>query len=299
MSDRDPSPFELLAASIRDNPGRWLPLGRDSMGEERIAELTSLILGGEGMPPAASAMVGPHQTRRTADLRHRDRRKRLVLLAAMTMVLTLCGSLLLGTRAPSAQAAVRAAAEILRESQSLEARLTTWSPEHRLEATLRTDGDAFHLVTETTYADGHEETSEQTVVGGYIFETIGGATTRTPVAPGNAPASFVDSSAAVVEATVTGADGDAIESKTTAGSSTQYDISPGPEARRALSRLKPNQLAWFELEDPTRVETLRLWITGDVIRELEIRSGSQTSRIRFGSLDKDTEIVAPPGPYEP
>lgn len=43
MSDDNPSPLELLAASIRDDPETWVPLSDDAFSSERATELADRI----------------------------------------------------------------------------------------------------------------------------------------------------------------------------------------------------------------------------------------------------------------
>ena len=295
MNDEHPSPLELLAASIRDDPEGWLPPDSDAPGPDRLTELADGILERErardrGAPAGTSGPGEPPGASRS--------RGRLLLVAAAVVVTAAVGIVLAGPSAPPAYATVVVAAEALGDIEALEGSLTRSSPSRTSESTFRANGAAFQLRSEATYADGHVEASEQVLVDGYLYETIDGQTSRTLADPEQVPAPFARSSSAVISAATTGADVEDLGSEDLgAVSARRYDIRLGPDSVEALSKLERSELAWFELEYPERVDTMRVWIADGVIRQMELRSADQTTRIEFHNLGQEVDIDTPPGPY--
>ncbi len=190
------------------------------------------------------------------------------------------------------------AASALTDISSLEAVLTTNSPDRDGVSRLRVDRDAFEVTSEGTYADGHTEASTMTVIDGIRYETIEGRTTRTPVSPGEGLEPFGPSSQAVIAAAMTGA------TVTEAGSqsigsveSTRYDIDPSEQSTAALNALTPNELVWFELEYPDQVESVSIWIGDDIIRQIELTQNGVTTRVSYTNFNGDITVAAPSGPF--
>lgn len=293
MNDR-PDPFNLLTASLRDDPGRWLPLGDHAMDAARVDELTQRIAQLEEPLPQAERNQGD---RGHVPSTGRPTRRRALTAAAAVIVL-IASATVLATRTPSAEAVVRSASTDLRTTRSLKAQLARTTTAGKSATSLVAAGDTFHLRTSTQFTDGRSEASEQTYVDGYLYERVGETTTRTPAEPERLPAPFAQSSAAIIEAAATGADIAGVAATTRDGTAaTRYDIALTPKSRRALSRLQPNQLAWFELENPDQVELLQLWIVDDEVREVRARSDATALSITFQRPNTPSTITAPPPPY--
>lgn len=293
MTDNQPSPLELLAAAIRDDPERWL---QDSVTsshttslEEEVSKLDTVHY---PESPTREPSVDPLATSRS------KRRARHALVAAAVVAAFSLSVLLVNSRTPSALATVTKATNELSNMTSLEGHLSSASPSFTSRSTIRTIGDAIQVQTETTYADGHTEASEQVIIDGFIYETTTGRTTREPVAPHQVPAPFARSSAAVIKAALTDAR-IVLAGSENIGSvaTTRYDVELSGGSIKALSGLEPNELSWFELENPDRVEYLRLWISDGDIKRLEVQSGVQHTQVEFQQVNADTSISAPTGPY--
>lgn len=292
MSD-DPSLFELLAASIRKDPETWLPVADDSFPPERAAELTDRII--------ADAQGSEHQRTHPDDQVRAAppmSRRRHLLVAAMIVGLVTLFAGVFGPRTGSAHAAVTGAAEALGRTASLEGNLTTSSSEGTSRSTIAVSKDAFQIRDETTYADGHRESAARVMVDGYLYETVDGLTTRTVADPDSAPAPFARSSRAVIDAVAGNSNIDVIGNQDLGGLiTTRYDIRLDAGSIEALSKLRRDELAWFELEYPDQVDTVQLWISDGMIHQMEIHSQDQWTRLEFHSFGEPVHIEAPPGPY--
>lgn len=80
---------------------------------------------------------------------------------------------------------------------------------------------------------------------------------------------------------------------------TRYDIQLTETSVAALLALKPNELAWFELEYPDDVRTLSVWVADDLVHQVEITQRDQVTRTRFFNFGAGMIITPPPGPYLP
>lgn len=226
--------------------------------------------------------------------------------AAIVAAATGVVALQLGS-APSAQAVIADAAAELREVTSLEGELTSTSSGNTSTARIAVDGDRFSIEGETLYADGHTEGSTMVVVDDFVYETIDGEVSRRPADPDELPAPFAASSAAVIDALLTGSDVTEQEAEQLDGvTATRYDIVLTDSSVEALAALEPAQLGWFELEYPDLVRELSVWIDDGLIRQVEVTSAVNTSsnqgelkttRARFTNLDDDVTVTPPPGPY--
>ncbi len=164
-------------------------------------------------------------------------------------------------------------------------------------STHRVDGEKRESTSTNTYADGHTESSTLIRIGGTEYETIEGVTTRRSIPPED-PTPFSMSSAKVIK-TLRGnsvtLDERLVELDD--GPATRVELEPTPQLSAALSTLSAGELAWFELEYPAEVESVTLWVTDQVVRQIEVTSAGQVSRTRFFDLNGDITITAPPGPY--
>ena len=164
-------------------------------------------------------------------------------------------------------------------------------------STHRVNGDSRESTSASTYPDGHTESSTLIRIGGEEYETIEGVTTRRSL-PVEEPTPFAMSSAKVIK-TLRGNSVtlDEREVELDDGPATRLELEPTPQLSAALSALSAGELAWFELEYPAEVESVTLWVTDQVVRQIEVTSAGQVSRTRFFDFNGDITITVPPGPY--
>lgn len=230
----------------------------------------------------------------------RRRAWRLVAACAAATVIAVGGLVVLrADNAPTAQAAVRSAAQAMDEITSLEGELTmSFVGVSDETSRIRVDGNNVDISNDTRYVDRREEHSTFVVLDGMGYETINGQTTTRPVARDEGLAPFGPSSAAVITAALEGSDvtergTDTIDGVVT----TRYDIQLTPASVAALSDLTPSELAWFELECPQDVESMSVWVAEGLVRQIEVTQHQFVSRTRFFNFGADITITAPPGPY--
>jgi hypothetical protein len=163
---------------------------------------------------------------------------------------------------------------------------------------LRVDGDDFEFVSETSFADGRVDRFAVTVVDGINYVSEDDEAVASPLPPGDGlDGSYADASAALVDAALDGADVTEAGSEAVGGVvTTRYDIALTARSIDALSSLTPEQLAWFDLDDPSQVDQLSVWVADDHIRRIEIaHSDGATTRTAFSNLNDDITITPPPG----
>lgn len=221
------------------------------------------------------------------------------MAAAAVALLALATIVVVGVDAPDAHATVNEAAVAMTDITSLKGRLEVSSPERTGTSRIRVEGDDLEIRSASTYVDGHSEASTFTVVDGFAYETIEGRTTRRPFEADAGLAPFGSSSTAVITAaTTTGSQ--VVEAGTERigdVSATRFDIDLAPASIDALAALTPNQLAWFELEYPDRVESMSVWVADGLVRQIHIDHGDRTTLSRYFDLDRKNRIEAPAGPY--
>ena len=164
-------------------------------------------------------------------------------------------------------------------------------------STLRVHGNDRETTSTRTYPDGHTESATRILIGGTEYETIEGVTTRRAV-PVEEPAPFSMSSAMVLK-TLRG-NSTVVESREVdwdGGTATRLELEPTAQLAPALSTLPAGVLAWFELEYPAEVESVTLWVTDQVIRQIEVTTAQLITRSTFSDFNADIEITPPPGPY--
>jgi hypothetical protein len=232
--------------------------------------------------------------------RHRRRWLRVAGVAAASVVVTVAFGLWQSGDGPSAAAAVRSAAESLDDVISYEGRRTHERPDASVETdTLRVAGDDFEFVSETSFADGRVARFAVTVADGVQYVSEDGETVTEPLGPDEGlDGSYADASAALVVASLDGSDVTEAGSETINGVvTTRYDIALTARSIDALSMLAPQQLAWFDLDDPSQVDQLSVWIADDHLRRIEVaHSDGAATRTTFSNLNGEITIT-PPGPY--
>ena len=241
----------------------------------------------------------PALNRARAVRRDRTRRTRgLAALAAAVVAATGALVVVQSSDPPTARAVVMSAAERIGEVTSLEGTATQTQPGNKKTSRIRVTGDDFEVVGDTRYADGHREGSTFVAIDGTGYETVEGRTTATSLGAQDRLVPFGKASAAVVSAALTGSNIVERGDPTVADiATTRYEIHLTGKSVAALSALTPNQLAWFELENPSEVDRLTVWVAAGLVRQIEIKSGDRSTRTRFFNFNGDIRVTAPPGPY--
>lgn len=284
----DDSEFQELLAAF-DPTGDDVP---PSPGSARYLAILESAMNTETDRPTELSAERARHAKRTS------MRLRVSIAAAAVLVIAIGAFIALSTNAPSAQATVSDAVSALGEVKSLEARLTTISPESKGTDHFRIDGRSYESKGETHYADGHVEASTLTVVDGIQYETIDGKTTRTQLSVSDQPAPFATASKSVLAAAMTGASVvDAGKESVGSTDTTRFDLKLGATSITALSKLAANEVAWFELEYPEQVREISLWVADGLIRQVEISQGEVTTTTTFTNFNGDVSVVAPSGPF--
>ena len=79
---------------------------------------------------------------------------------------------------------------------------------------------------------------------------------------------------------------------------TRYQITVTDTARKALTALKPEQLAWFELESPESVKAIDVWVGDDgLVHRIEVKNtdGVHHTSTEFHDFGADITITPPKG----
>ena len=165
-------------------------------------------------------------------------------------------------------------------------------------STLRVTGNDREAISTREFPDGTTESSTRTLIGNTEYETVDGVTTRRSVTAED-PTPFSMSSAMVVKA-MTGNSVRVDERRVDweGGTATRLDLQPTPQLAPALSALSAGVLAWFELEYPAEVESVTLWVTGQVVHQIEVTTAQVVTRSTFSDFNGDIAITPPPGPYD-
>lgn len=281
-------PLDLLAASIREDPDRWIPAEDEALTSEQTSELVERIVRSDA---TTGVRERGHEARRSSRPRFA-----LAAMAAVTLAVCAVGASILWIDAPSAHAEVSDAAAALGEMHSLEGERLITSPDTVGRSAIAVSGSDYQVRSEATYADGHVEASDRTVIGNQVFESSGDGTQVSTIEPSQRNAPFGEASAAVVRAATTGAAVTRSESAEVDGlPATRYEVAVGGTATEALAELPPSVLAWFDLENPEQVESMTLWVADGIIRQVELASLDATTRTQFFNFNGDIEITKPEG----
>jgi hypothetical protein len=239
------------------------------------------------------------------DTRGSGRRRTLWLgAAAAVLAVTATGTLVLRPDATqSAEAAVLSAAEELADVTSLRATLITEfvdSADGQYEVATGEFADGDVRITDTTMnADGTPAgpSTSFVVLDSTLYEKgPDGAVTSTPIAPGDGLAPFAESSAAVVEAALVGAEITEDATESVDGVEARHIRMTMTDASRdSLAELTPGELAWFELEYSYDIETIEVWVGDGLVRRILVTGSSETTDITYSDFNDDITITAPAG----
>lgn len=292
MIDDRPPPLDLLAASIREDPDGWIPAEDEALTSEQTSDLVERIVRrGASTAPTTAVRERGHEA-------HWSSRPRFAFAAMAAVTLAACavGASILWIDAPTAHAEVSDAAAALGEVHSLEGERLITSPDVVGRSAIAVSGSDYQVRSEAIYADGHVEASDRTVIGDRVFESSGDGTEVSTIEQPQRNAPFGEASAAVVKAATTGAAVTRSGSAEVDGiASTRYEVAVGGKATDALAELPPSVLAWFDLENPERVESMTLWVADGIIHQVELASQVATTRTRFFNFNGDVEIAKPEG----
>lgn len=227
------------------------------------------------------------------------RAPRLVVLAAAAVVVVLVAVMATGrlgsVDTASATELVTEAARATGDVSSFRGRLTVEENGTVRSSDLEVDGADIQV-----RGDGRSQSF--TVVGDQIWE--GDDPTPSSLPPTGRLAPFGPSSEAVVLAALQSDSAVEIgEEEVSEQPATHYRIELDRTSRRALGRLTPGQLAWFELEYPEEVETLDVWVGDGLIRRIQVVSEWDADETGPGDLRTTTEFydfgaqvhIDPPG----
>jgi hypothetical protein len=201
----------------------------------------------------------------------------------------------------TAEAAVRSAAEALGDVTSFEGERTHVEPGVSNETmTLRVNGDDFEFVAETRFADGRVERFTAAIVDRVQYIGENRRTVRAPAPPGEGLDTPYGPASTALVAAVTDSDVTEGGNEPIAGVlTTRYDVALTARSIASLSSLPPEDLNWFDLEDPGEVDQFTVWIAGGHIRRVEIAHGDRATTVTtFFNHNGDITISPPPGPYE-
>ncbi len=194
----------------------------------------------------------------------------------------------------SAAATVQRAADAMVSVDSLRAEVTRLDADgvvmDRAVAEL-SEGD---MATFVAFGDG-ELQAGFAVIGDTVYEVVDGTVIPRPRGSNDFLAPFDDSSAAVVDRGLVGAQVDEVGSAEVRGLATDhYRITLADESRDALASLSPAELAWFELEYPDEVEALDVWIADDLVRRIRVVNlDGSVAVTEFWDLGEDITVLPP------
>ncbi|MEJ7583321.1 MAG: hypothetical protein WKF43_04375 [Acidimicrobiales bacterium] len=296
MTDRDPLIQELAAL----DPVR---LDRAPQpGSTRHAEILE-----RAMPDTSTAPQHTHVGDPTPIRRRRPRRRAVFLLGAAAAIL-----------------AVVAAAVVLQPDQALTpAAALTGAAENTGNAlTLRSeyvrdDGEGGFSVVRSEHRggdlrrafakigpDGTEQPAGEgdeylVYIGNKGWTATAGPDDAAIVAPEERNAPYAESSAAIVEAAVTESTVTEVGVDDVRGvEATHYRIRLDDTVIQRLSTLRPNQLSGFELDSPSNLSSLDVWVADGFIRRIRVTQDweapdSPGTTVEFYDFGADITIAPP------
>ena len=157
-------------------------------------------------------------------------------------------------------------------------------------------GDSRTVAKGTDPGTGERTSTVETIIGDREWDTTDGVTTEQPAgSPAERNAPFQIASAAVVTAVLDGSNITDLGHQTIRGQETDhYRISLTDTSIRSLSKLAANKLSAFELEYPSQVASIEIWIAHDLIRKIHVVGKpwvqSQGSTGSAGTRNADSTI---------
>ena len=310
----------LLANSARvgpasgegEAPARWRARAVNGRGRCRdrrpSAELEALIGrldpgAGEDVPAIGSERFEWIQTRAIGGDSNRRGPSRRVWVPAASAAIVIAGvggfvAVNAGDK-PEVDVAVREATSNLNEIVSLEVDIYQRYGDNVGWSHIRINGDDIEDFSAGYYEDGHVEVARRWLVDGTLFETIEGVTTAIEEDPAWAPSGYAQSSASVIGAVLDVVEPDRAGVEVINGLlATRYDLTLSDDAVSASEALPARQVAFFDLEDPSDIRRISVWVAGELIHQIEVERKEGTRTSTFSHFNARLTITAPPGPYE-
>jgi hypothetical protein len=227
---------------------------------------------------------------------HRWRRY-LGAVAAAALVAVAASAALLGRGAddPDPISVVSSAAERTGDVTGLRASFEEETDYAVTTGMIEVNGNGYRLeVSATSKEDGHVERDTTIVIGRRAWEELPDGSTHTaPVVRRMKP--FGSSSQAVVAAALSGEDVAVVGHQTVRGEpTTHFRITLDDAARSALADLEPNVLGWFGLNFPVVVNTVDVWVGGDLIRRVQVQTDYSSTTTDYYDFGADIVIEPPP-----
>ena len=117
--------------------------------------------------------------------------------------------------------------------------------------------------------------------------------------PASAPSGYAQSSASVIGAVLDVVEPDRAGVEVINGLlATRYDLTLSDDAVSAIEALPARQVAFFDLEDPSDIRRISVWVAGDLIHQIEVERKERTRTSTFSHFNARITITAPPGLYE-
>ncbi|SHN44064.1 hypothetical protein [Cryptosporangium aurantiacum] len=266
------------------------------MTDEELFALRGLDPARRDAPPAPgsprySAILEKAMTTEKA---HRSHRSAWIIGAAASVaaVLVTLGFVFSPDQSKPASAAeqVRSAATATGDVDSLRARLTRTSD----DGTERGTGE-FSGTDATVTMNGPNGTERTTVLGTTLYEVVNGEV-RTSRIPAGYVTPFGPAAEAVLLAVLNDGKVTRRGTETVGGQQARrYGIELTPTARQRLAALSPGELAWFELEYPSAVSRIEVWVADDLIRRITVTARDGSSTTEFYDFNAPIKIRPPSG----
>ena len=229
---------------------------------------------------------------------HRWRRY-LGAVAAATLVAVVASAALLGRGAddPDPISVVSSAAERTGDVTSFRASFEEETDDSVATGTIEVNGrDNYSLdVSTTSKEDGHVERDITVVIGRHAWQKLPDGSTHTTLARRGGMEPFGSSSQAVVAAALSGSDVAVVGPETVRGEpATHFRVTLDDAARSALADLEPNVLGWFGLNTPVVVNTVDVWVGGDLIRRIQVQTDYSSTTTDYYDFGADDIVIERP-----
>lgn len=209
---------------------------------------------------------------------------------------------------PSASAEVVRAVEATAEVTSLRAEMRFEDEFNVSDVTIESVGEDRKVVQEmrareSTAIDRYEWVVVDGIEYATNFYVDGPETTAEPLDPNYELAPFGEASAAVVDASLEGADVEMVGSEDVRGVATEhYRIELADPGEEALAGLPRAQRGWFDLlfdeDHHVKDVAIEIWVDDDdLIRRFAVSSSTGSMSAEYYDFGADITITPPPPPY--
>jgi hypothetical protein len=283
---------ELLRALADADPAKLDP--PPALGSERYQAILEAAMSKESTPeihefPSVNPSMNQPRRRTRPVLR-------LALIAAVAVIALAAVSIavLRPGHEPSASAAVQAAAEKTGSADSLR---VTLSIEYADGSSSTTQGEMkgldVRIATDHTAADGSVWQERIVVVGDQMWE---GSSAPVTIGSDERLTLFSEACEAVLDAALQAQEVETVGTEDIRGSeATHYRIALDEASRAALEKLSPSHLAWFELEYPSEVTSIDVWVTDGLVHRMVVDGELGTATADYHDFNADITITPPAG----